>query len=509
MHDYVIVGAGSAGCVLAARLSEDPTVKVLLLEAGPRDRKLEIRIPAAFSRLFDTELDWGFRTAPQAALDGRRVFFPRGKVLGGSSSINAMMVLRGHHLDQTAWGDGWSWEDVEPAYRRTELAFPRVEHRDRNPLTAAFVDAAAAIGLERSADLNGPDNEGVGFVPVSQRRGRRFSVADGYLRPARRRPNLEVLTGVHADSVLVENRRAVGVAYRYDREEREAHAAREVILCAGAVGSPHLLLLSGIGPSRELAAVGVDPLHDLPGVGKNLRDHLANGILVATDGAETHYSAESLPNLARWLVRRRGPLTSNVAEGAAFIRTSTELPAPDLELVFAPVLFEEEGLVRPSRHGFTIASVLLQPRSVGEIRLSSSEPDAPPVIDPAYLTDPDGHDIATLTRGIRLARRIAATEPLSRYVAKELLPGDGALSDEALRAHIRERSQTLYHPVGTCRLGRDALAVVDPELRVRGLEGLRVVDASVIPALPRGHTNWPTVMVAERAAELIRAAATS
>jgi choline dehydrogenase len=342
-------------------------------------------------------------------------------------------------------------------------------------------------------------------VPVSQRRGRRFSVADGYLRPALTRPNLELVTEVQAERLVVDRRRVVGVAYRRGAEARvrEARAEREVILSAGAVGSPHLLLLSGIGPATELAAAGVAPVHESLGVGKGLRDHLANGILVASEGAETLFSAETIPNLLRWLARRRGPLTSNVAEGAAFVRTAVTLAAPDLELIFAPVLFEEEGLVRPSRHGFTIASVLLQPESEGEIRLASADPAEPPVIDPGYLTDPNGHDAAVLLHGIRLARRIASAEPLARFVSHELLPGGDAVSDTELLRHLRERSQTLYHPIGTCRLGTDELAVVDPQLRVRGLEGLRVVDASVIPALPRGHTNWPTVMVAERAARLI------
>jgi choline dehydrogenase len=503
VHDYVIVGAGSAGCVLAARLSEDPAVRVLLLEAGPRDRKREIRIPAAFSRLFDSEVDWCFRTAPQRELDGRRIFFPRGKVIGGSSSINAMMVLRGHPVDQAAWGEGWSWDEVQPAYRRSEAAFPRADLPDRHELTAAFVAAAAATGLQQKDDLNGSDNEGVGFVPVSQRRGRRFSVVDGHLRPVRRRPNLEIRSGAHATRLLLEDDRVLGVAYRHGGQEREALATREVISSAGAIGSPHLLLCSGIGPSQEIAAAGVQPVHDLPGVGKNLRDHLANGILLATNGVETLYSAESLRNVVRWLIRGRGPLTSNVAEAAAFVRTSQNLPAPDLELIFAPVLFEDEGLSQPSRHGVTIASILLQPRSAGELRLSAEDPAAAPIIDPGYLTDPTGHDITVLLHGVRLARRIAATEPLARHLADELLPGDQAQSDEALLAHVRASSQTLYHSVGTCRLGRDELAVVDPELRVHGLSGLRVVDASVIPMLPRGHTNWPTAMVAERAAELI------
>jgi choline dehydrogenase len=504
VHDYVIVGAGSAGCVLAARLTEDPSVRVLLLEAGPPDRKLEIRIPAAFSRLYDSEVDWGFRTAPQEGLGGREVFFPRGRVVGGSSSINAMMVLRGHPSDQGAWGPGWGWGDVEPAYARSEAAFPRAELRDRHPLTEAFVDAAVATGIPPCADLNAPPGEGAGFVPVSQRRGRRFSVADGYLRPALRRPNLELATGAHAERLVLEGRRVVGVSYRHDRENREARAAREVIVGAGAVGSPHLLLLSGIGPASELAAAGVELRHELPGVGRGLRDHLANGILVASEGAETLYSAETMLNLLRWLVRRRGPLTSNVAEGVAFVRSEQTLAAPDLELIFAPVLFEEEGLARPSQHGFTVAAVLLQPESRGEIRLASPDPAAPPVIDPRYLTDPSGRDIAVLLRGIRLSRQIAATEPLARFASHELLPGPAAVGDADLVQHLRDRSQTLYHPVGTCRLGTDELAVVDPALRVRGLEGVRVVDASVIPALPRGHTNWPTVMVAERAADLIR-----
>ena len=503
MHDYVIVGAGSAGCVLAARLTDDPAVRVLLLEAGPPARRREIRIPAAFSRLFDSELDWGFRTAPQSGLGGRELFFPRGKVIGGSSSINAMMVLRGHKADQSAWGDGWAWEEVESAYRRSDAAFPRAELPDRHQLTGAFVASAVAAGLRRSDDLNAADNEGVGFVPVSQRRGRRFSVADGYLQPARGRPNLEIVTGAHAERLLIEDGRAGGVLYRRAGSLHEARASREVILCAGAIGSPHLLLLSGVGAAGELAAAGVEPVHELPGVGKNLRDHLASGILIATEGVETLYSAESVGNVLRWLVRGRGPLTSNVAEAAAFVRTAAGLPGPDLELIFAPVLFEEEGLARPSRHGVTIASVLLQPLSAGDVRLTGPDPATPPVIDPGYLTDPSRHDLAVLVHGLRLARRIAAMEPLAHHLAGELRPGDAAVTDEELTTHMRESSQTLYHPVGTCRLGVDELAVVDRNLRVHGLEGLRVADASVMPVLPRGHTNWPTVMVAERAAELI------
>ena len=508
MHDYVIVGAGAAGCVLAARLSEDPDVSVLLLEAGPKDRKLELRIPAAFSKLYRSSVDWGYDTAPQQALDGREVVFPRGKTLGGSAAINAMMVLRGHGSDQAAWGvPGWGWDDVEPAYERSRASFPLASLRDPSPLTGAFVDAAAAVGIARCADLNGADNEGAGVVPVSQRGGRRYSVTHGYLRPALRRPNLTVVTGCRVTRVLLERSAAVGVAYAVAGGEEEAQAGSEVILAAGSINTPQLLLLSGVGPREELERHGIAVVRDLPGVGRNLLDHLANGILVRTRGVETLYSAESLPNLLRWLVRGRGPLTSNVAEAVAFVKTDPGLDAPDLELLFAPVLFEEEGLQRPSAHGFTLASILLQPRSVGEVRLRSADPLAPPVIDPRYLTDESGEDARVLLHGIRLARRIAAAEPLARFAVDELLPGAEAQDDEALSAHLRQRSQTLYHPVGTCRLGLDEQAVVDPELRVRGVERLRVIDASVLPRLPRGHTAWPTVMVAERGADFVRAAA--
>ena len=363
------------------------------------------------------------------------------------------------------------------------------------------------MGIPRARDLNAGDNEGAGLTPVSIRRGRRYSVADGYLRPAMRRPNLTVVTGARATRLLVWRGRAHGVAYllgEADDDENEAHARREVVLAAGAIDSPKLLLLSGIGPREELERHAIAVEVAAPGVGRNLKDHLANGVLAAVD-AETLFTAERVRHLAAWLVRGRGPLTSNVAEAAAFVRTEGSLRAPDLELIFAPVLFEEEGTVPPSQDGVTVATVVLQPRSVGDVRLSSSDPLAPPEIDPRYLTDPEGYDAGILLEGVRLARRILATAPLARHVTGELLPGADATDDEALHAHLRTRSQTLYHPVGTCRMGEDDDAVVTPGLRVRGVERLRVVDASVIPALPRGHTNWPTVMLAERAAELMRA----
>jgi choline dehydrogenase-like flavoprotein len=510
VHDVVIVGAGTAGCVIAARLTEDPDVSVLLLEAGLRSRKLEIKIPAAFSKLYRTDVDWGDSTTPQEALDGREVVFPRGRMLGGSAAMNAMMVLRGHRADYDAWAaagcTGWSWADVEPVFARSaEGAFPLAKLPEQHVLAEAFVHAAQAAGISPAENLNAADNEGVGFVPVSQRRGRRFSVLDGYLAPARRRPNLTIVTDALVTRVLFENGRAIGVAYRPGGEavEEEALSTTEVVLCAGAIGTPHLLQLSGFGPREPLEAAGVPVAHEAPAVGAHLLDHLTNGLLVRTKGVETLASAESLRNLARWALRGRGPLTSNLGEAVAFVRSRPDLAAPDLELLLAPVLFENEGLTQPTEHGLTLAVVLLEPRSSGTVLLRSADPLDAPAIDPRYLTDPGGEDEATLLRGLRLARRILAEEPLASFVDGEILPGAEARTDDDLRAHIRALSQTLYHPAGTCRMGSDAESVVDPRLRVRGIEGLRVADASVIPTLPRGHTNWPTVMIAERAAGFI------
>jgi choline dehydrogenase-like flavoprotein len=510
VHDVVIVGGGTAGCVLAARLTEDPDVSVLLLEAGARSRKLEIRIPAVFSKLYRTEVDWGDSTTPQAALDGREVVFPRGRMLGGSAAMNAMMVLRGHRTDYDGWAasgcTGWSWDDVEPVFARSaEGAFPLASLPEQHVLAEAFVHAAQAAGIARAENLNAADNEGVGFVPVSQRRGRRFSVLDGYLAPARRRPNLTIVTDALVTRVLFENGRAAGAAYRSggDEAEEEALGTREVVLCAGAIGTPHLLQLSGVGPREPLEAAGVTVVHEAPGVGAHLLDHLANGLLVRTKGVETLASAESLRNLARWALRGRGPLTSNLGEAVAFVRSRPGLATPDLELLLAPVLFEDEGLKQPTEHGLTLAVVLLEPRSSGTVLLRSADPLAAPAIDPRYLTDPGGEDEATLLRGLRLARRILALEPLASFVDGEILPGAEARTDDDLRAHLRALSQTLYHPAGTCRMGSDPESVVDPRLRVRGVEGLRVADASVMPKLPRGHTNWPTVMIAERAARFV------
>jgi len=505
--DHVVVGAGSAGCVLAGRLTEDPTCRVLLLEAGTADRGLAVRIPAAFPKLFRTARDWNYRTAPEPALGGRALYWPRGKMLGGSSSMNAQMYVRGHRADYDRWKDlgntGWGFDGVLPFFARAEGALTIGDLRDPNPTTRAFVRAAMETGIPPLEDAKGAEPEGVTVARVTQRRGRRWSAADAYLRPALRRPNLTVRAGAHVTRVLVEGRRAAGVEYRRAGERAVAHAEREVILAGGAVNSPQLLMLSGIGPGDALRALGIEVCRHLPGVGANLQDHLAIAVIVRCPEPVSLVAAESLANLARYLVFRRGMLTSNVGEAYALVRTRPDVAAPDLELIFAPVPFMEHGLVKPPGHGLTIGLVLLQPRSRGVVELESPDPLAPPRIRPGYLSDPDGEDLGTLVEGLRLARRVFRAPALARYVGAELEPGSEVATDLALAAFVRQKAETLYHPVGTCRMGIDDLAVVDPELRVQGVDGLRVVDASVMPVIIRGHTHAPTVMIAEKAAALI------
>jgi choline dehydrogenase len=516
-HDYVIVGAGSAGCALAARLSEDASVTVALLEAGGPDDRNEIHVPAAFPKLFKTECDWDFSTAGQPGLDGRELYWPRGRMLGGSSSLNAMMWVRGHYDDYDDWDiPGWSYEDVVPYFKRVEgragsnagdvygTSGPVTisEQRSPNETTRAFLDACAAAGLNRRPELNGPSNEGYALTPVSQKRGRRCSAADAYLRPARKRPNLTVVTGAQVSRILVEDGRATGV----EHEGGRITARREVVLSAGAVGSPHLLMLSGIGDPGRLRSVGVEPVVESPEVGRHLQDHLSIGVVRHCPEKVTLAGAESLPNVARYLLARRGPLTSNVGEAVVFTRSDPSLHAPDLELIFAPVPYIAHGLTPPAEHGVTLGVVLLQPESAGRITLASADPAAPPVIDPAYLSRED--DLRRLMVGVRRAEELLAADALKPYVGDPMKPYAGADDEAALARYVREHAETLYHPTGTCRMGTGDDSVVDPDLRVRGVDGLRVADVSVLPQITRGHTNAPAIMIGEKAADLIRRTAT-
>ena len=521
MYDFIIVGAGSAGCVLAHRLSADPDARVLLLEGGPDDKPKEVKIPAAFPKLFKTERDWDYATEPEPQLGGRELYWPRGRMLGGSSSMNAQIYMRGHRLDYDRWAAlgnaGWSWDDVLPYFKRAEHngRGPSRHHgaggplvvadlRDPNPLSRAFVRAGIEAGLAANPDFNGDEQDGVGLNQVTQRNGTRCSTATAYLKPARRRPNLTVVTGAHVTRVLFAGRRATGVEYRHDGRVETAEARHEVILSGGAVNSPQLLMLSGVGPAAELRSHGIDVVHDLPGVVRNLQDHLAVTVLATCHQPLSLLAAESLGNVARFLLRKKGMLTSNVAEGGAFVRTHAGLEAPDIQLLFAPVLYIDHGLAAPPEHGFTIGVVLLTPQSAGTVTLGSADPMASPRITANYLSDTDGGDLRALVEGVKLARRVIRSHALDPYRKAELAPAADVDGDAALAGFVRSIAETLYHPVGTCRMGIDAAAVVDPTLRVRGLDGLRVVDASVMPVIPRGNTNAPTIMIGEKAADLIR-----
>ena len=517
--DYVIVGAGSAGCVLANRLTEDPSVRVLVLEAGGSDRHPNILIPAAFAKQFRTKLDWAIDSEPEPDCNGRSLFIPRGKTLGGSSSMNAQLYVRGRPLDYDLWeaqgAAGWGWDDVLPYFLKSEdNARGASEHhavggplrvqdeRSPRPLTKRFLAAAEAAGIPYVDDYNGPEQDGAALAQVTQKHGRRWGAADAYLRPAMKRDNLEVVTHAHATGLVLSGDRVTGVRYR-DKKGREhtAHASTEVLLCAGAIQSPQLLMLSGLGPADELAAHGITVRAELPGVGRNLQDHpYVVSIWEVTGGSL--FDAEHPRHLAEWLVRRSGPLTSTVGEAFAFVRSRPGLPAPDLQYHFAPAYFEDNGFAEFDGHAITLGPTLITPKARGEVTLRSTDPLAKPRVLTRTLSEPD--DVAALIAGMQLSREIASQGPLREVTKRELLPGDGVRTPEDLEADLRNRVQLLYHPTGTCRIGVDEDAVVDPELRVRGVEGLRVVDASVFPVIPGGNTNAAAIMVGERAADLIR-----
>jgi choline dehydrogenase len=521
MHDYVIVGAGSAGCVLANRLSEDPSVRVLLLEAGGRDRSLNIKIPAAFPKQFHTKLDWDFATEPETHVDGRSLYIPRGKALGGSSSMNAMLYVRGRPLDYDSWeaqgAPGWGYRDVLPYFLKSEDnargaseyhgaggPLKVSEQRSPRPLDRRLLEASEAAGIPRIADYNGPEQDGASMFQVTQRNGQRFSVADAYLRPALGRPNLEVRTKVTVLGIELEGGRAVGVRLRRGRGGVEVvRAGREVLLSAGAIGSPQLLLLSGVGPAEELRATGIDVRHDLPGVGRNLQDHPFVTVIWEVTDQDTLYGADKPKPLAEWLLRRSGPLSSTVAEVVAFTRTRGGLPAADIQFHMGAAYFEDHGAETYDGHCMVIAPVLISPKARGRVWLRSADPMAKPRIVTNALSEPE--DVESMIAGMRLAREIASQRPLSEVVVKELKPGPGAVEREELEADLRRRLMLIYHPVGTARMSdTHEGAVVDSQLRVHGLEGVRVIDASVMPTIVGGNTNAPTIMIAEKAADMIR-----
>ncbi|MDB5954133.1 choline dehydrogenase [Ramlibacter sp.] len=524
--DYVIVGGGSAGCVLAARLSEDPQVQVALLEAGPADSSVLLHCPAGLAVLALTgQANWGFQTEPQRGLNGRRGYQPRGKVLGGSSSINAMIYTRGHRNDYDAWAAegnaGWGWEDVLPYFRKAEGNERGADayHGADGPLHVmdlasphrfgpVFVQAARQAGYRENRDFNGPEQEGVGLYQVTHQAGERCSAAKAYLAPQRARPNLHVITGAHATRVLLDGQRAVGVAYRHGGAEKLLHARREVLLSAGALLSPQLLMLSGIGPATHLRERGVAVVHDLPGVGRNLHDHI--DVVQVVDaphlGDLFGLSARGVVAAARgvleWRRHRRGLLTTNFAEAGGFIRSAPQEPIPDLQLHFVLAKLVDHGRKPVFGHGYSCHVCLLRPRSRGTLTLHSADPMAAPCIDPNFLGEAD--DLRRLVRGFKLMRQILQQPALAAYRGREQAASAAARDDAQIEAFIRAQADTIYHPVGTCRMGSGPLDVVDAQLRVHGIAGLRVVDASIMPRIVGGNTNAPTVMIGEKAADLIK-----
>lgn len=507
--DYVVVGTGSAGSVVAARLSENPSVRVVALEAGPHDKDKFIRIPAGFVKLFRSPVDWDYLTEPQKELDGREIYWPRGKMVGGSSSMNAMMWVRGFAADYDEWGeaagDQWDYAHLEPYLRKIE-AGPLSISKQRSPRssTAKWLAAAEQCGY-RIEKPNQAAPEGFCETLVTQRRGARWSAADAYLKPALKRANLTLETDALATRVVFDGRRAVGVEIEQNGTRRVVKARREVVLCGGAINSPQLLMLSGIGDGERLAEHGISTLVHAPDVGANLADHFiaALGFDVPNDSL---FAAEKPLQLLNYLLRRRGMLTSNVGEAYGFVRSRPDLALPDLELIFAPAPFFEEGIGDPyDNHAVVLGTILLKPQSSGTIELRSADPRDKPIIDPRYLTDPGGVDRAAVMAGLRICATISQAPALEGVIGKIARPLDSAaLDDETLERALATFSHTLYHPVGTCRMGRDDASVVDPQLRVRGVEGLRVADASVMPAIIRGHTHAPSVLIGEKAAELLR-----
>jgi len=526
-YDYVIVGGGSAGCTLAGRLSEDPDVTVCLLEAGPKDDSFIINVPAGAAAIMPKpgKFNWGFETVPQKGLNGRCGYQPRGKTLGGSSSINAMIYIRGHKSDYDNWVDmgakGWGWDDVLPYFKKSEnREAGATKFRGKggplnvanlqspNPTAEFYLDACDQIQLPKTKDFNGAKFEGTGRYEVTQKEGQRFSAAKAYLTPNLDRTNLTVITDATTTKINVENGRATGVQCRIDGEDQTINAAREVLLCGGAFGSPQTLLLSGIGDKDELAEHGIDCLHHLPGVGKNLHDHIDYIIAYKSPSTDTlGYSPvgiyKAIKAVFEYRKHKTGIFTSNFAEVGGFYKSSPEVKVPDLQTHFIVGVVDDHARKFHWGHGYSCHVCVLRPTSRGTIKLASADPFEAPLIDPAFLED--DADMEVLLKGVKLIDQIVKSPAFDPIRGKRLYSHDN-MSDDEWREEIRMRADTVYHPVGTCKMGVDEMAVVDPKLKVHGLEGLRVVDASIMPQVNSGNTNAPTIMIAEKAADMIKAA---
>jgi choline dehydrogenase len=520
-YDYIIVGAGSAGCVLAHRLSADPATKVLLLEAGPRDWNPFIHMPAGLAKLVNFKsLNWNYETEPEPALNNRKLYWPRGKVLGGSSSINAMCYSRGHRSDYDDWAalgnPGWSWQDVLPYFKRAEdqARGPSELHGTGGPLSVSdlsytnelsevFVEAAGQAGFPRNNDFNGHAQRGAGIYQVTQRDGRRCSTAAGYLKPVRSRPNLTVMTGALTLGLTFSGpERVRGVRFARRGITRTVTAEREVLLAGGAINSPHLLMLSGIGPAAALEAAGARVRHDLAAVGQNLQDHLDICTLTRCSQPVTYDQLSELRVGLRYFLHHRGEGTSNIAEGGAFLVSGRGRDdRPDIQMHFVPALLDDHGRNRLPGDGYTLHACPLRPESRGHLALKSTDPREPIGIHANYMTQAE--DLEMMLECVRLSREILNQPAFKPFRAHEIFPGNEITDRDGLIDFIRAKAESIYHPVGTCRMGTDPASVVDTELRVRGLEGLRVIDASIMPTLVGGNTNAPTVMIAEKASDLI------